>query len=80
MDLLATVRAKQLELVETDQAFAARLRVSKACWIKSREGHMPLGMAVLCGTVQAFPELQIEVLQFMRQWRSNRRRRRSTAA
>lgn len=79
MDLLTAVRAKQKELKKTDALFAAKLRVSKACWIKTREGILPIGMSVLCGIVQEFPDLQVEALQYMREWRRERRPRRAVA-
>lgn len=82
MDLLAKLREVQVTLGETDAAFAARLKVSRVCWRKTREGLLPVGMAVLCGVTQdqKLQHLELDAVMYMRQWRTPRGPRRNARA
>jgi transcriptional regulator with XRE-family HTH domain len=75
--LVALLRERQIAGGLTDAQMAARLHVNKATWIRTRQGDLPVGLTVLCGIMQrdSYPDLAVEVLEFLRTYNGWRKRR-----
>ena len=58
--------AKQAELELDDQAFAARIGVSRAAWSMVRAGKRRMGQKTLGGVMRAFPRLTDDCLTYLR--------------
>ena len=65
--LIELLQARQRELGLSDGAFARRLGVSRSLWIAVRSGRRAVGLNLLRGVVRAFPDLDDEVLDYLRE-------------
>jgi len=61
------LKNRQQELQASNAEFACRLGISRPLWIAVRVGRRAVGMGLLSGVVNAFPDLDDEVLVFLRQ-------------
>lgn len=66
MSLLEALKQKQVEAGLSDVGFARSLGVSRSLWYFTRRGEMGIGEKVLHGTLWAYPDLNREVLQWLR--------------
>lgn len=64
--LLEVLKSKQRQLELSDAAFARRLNVTRQHWQMTRTGDLQISERILRGVVGAFPELQADVLLFLR--------------
>lgn len=64
----------------SDRAFAAKLGISKALWVMTRQGDVPVGISVLAGVVREFGDLKNEVLEVLREHRPGRRNKKDSSA
>jgi len=64
--LLDSLKTKQQELGLSDREFAERLGVPRVTWTCTRLGHKRIGETMLAAVARAFPELDREVLLFLR--------------
>jgi predicted transcriptional regulator len=67
--LLDALIKRQRTLNLSDQAFAAKLGVSKSLWVMTRRGDIPVGMSLLAGVVREFGDLRNEVLNALAEYR-----------
>ena len=65
--LIELLQARQRELGLSDGAFARRLGVSRSLWIAVQSGQRAVGLRLLRGVVRAFPDLDDDVLAFLRE-------------
>ncbi|RLC62430.1 MAG: hypothetical protein DRI48_09555 [Chloroflexi bacterium] len=65
--MIEALIARQRELKLSDGEFARRLGVSRTLWVAVRTRKRAVGMRLLRGTIQAFPDLERDVLAFLRQ-------------
>jgi hypothetical protein len=63
--LIQAVMTKQYELGETDLEFSRRLGISRQAWQLVRTERGRPGHRTLKGIVQAFPDLQFEILAYL---------------
>ncbi len=76
--LLDALVNQQRTLQLSDRAFASKLGISKALWIMTRQGNVPIGISLLSGVVREFGDLRNEVLDALAEHRAghgNRKRR-----
>ena len=64
--LLDSLKTKQQELGLSDREFAEKLGVPRVTWTCTRLGYKRIGETILVAVVRAFPELEREVLLFVR--------------
>ncbi len=64
--LIERLITRQRELGLTDGEFARRLGISRTLWWAIRTGQRAMGLRSLRGIVRAFPDLDDEVLAFLR--------------
>ncbi len=64
--LLETLLQKQRDLGLTDAQFAAELQLSRPFWTNVRKENRRITVAVLRATLKRFPELEPEVLDFLK--------------
>lgn len=65
--LLDQLIERQKTLGLSDDEFARQLRISRQLWQKTRTGEQEIGESVVLGVTARFPELQGDVLIFLRQ-------------
>ena len=65
MDLLRVLKSEQG--TQSDSQFAARLGVSKALWVRTRMGDMPIRWTIGAAIVARFAHLTPELMVYMRQ-------------
>ena len=58
--------ARQSELKLHDGEFAARIGISRPLWVQVRSGSKAVGLQLLQGVARAFPDLDDQVLAFLR--------------
>lgn len=51
---------------ESNSRFARRLNVARTLWSQIRNGQRQVGLLLLIGTVQRFPDLEPDVIDFLR--------------
>lgn len=56
----------QIQGDEVDLKFAQRLKVSRSLWLQVKKGTKGIGRTLLTGIINAFPELEPDVLEFLR--------------
>jgi transcriptional regulator with XRE-family HTH domain len=64
--LIDLLEAKRKELGLSDAAFARRLGVSRPLWSATRSGTRAVNITLLRGVVRAFPEMDGDVLNYLR--------------
>lgn len=64
--LLDSLKRKQQELGLSDREFAERLGVPRVTWTCTRLGYKRIGETMLVAAARAFPELEQDVLLFLR--------------
>ena len=65
MSLLYELMKKQGE--QSDREFAMRLGISRQLWQMTRRGQRRIGESLLLAIPVTFPELQAELLMFLRE-------------
>jgi len=63
--LIEKLKEKQTKERLSDYGFADKLSVSHQLWQMTRTGKREIGLAVLQGTIRAYPELDRDVLIFL---------------
>jgi hypothetical protein len=76
---LAALVKQQRTLCLSDRAFAGKLGISKALWIMTRQGDVPVGISLLAGVVREFGELRNEVLDVLAEHRAGHHNKQDTA-
>jgi len=66
----------QIQGAETDSKFAQRLQVSRSLWVQVTKGTKGIGRTLLTGIINAFPELEPEILEFLRNNENSQAKRR----
>ena len=64
--LVEMLAARQQELKQPDGAFSRKLGICRTMWVATRSGKRQVGLALLRGVARAFPDLDGEVLAFLR--------------
>ena len=64
--LVEQLETRQKELGLTDAEFARTLRISRPLWWMTRNGKRRVNVMLLCGVAQAFPEMDGQILDFLR--------------
>ena len=64
--LITHLQKLQQEMQASDSKFARLLGVSRPLWSMIRRGQRPVYMALLRGVVRSFPEMDKEVIEFLR--------------
>lgn len=64
--LVDTLKAKQAQSGMDDEAFAAKIGVSRPAWSMVRAGKRQMGDKVLSGVMKAFPSLSDDCLAYLR--------------
>ncbi|HEX8229032.1 MAG TPA: hypothetical protein VF826_06935 [Chloroflexia bacterium] len=77
--LLDALVNQQRTLRMSDRAFASKLGISKALWIMTRQGDVPVGISLLAGVVREFGELRNEVLDVLAEHRAGHHNKKDTA-
>ncbi len=67
--LVAQLSARQAALGLTDIEFARLLRISRPLWWMTRNGNRRVNTMLLSGIVNAFLDLDEEVLKSLRAWK-----------
>ncbi|MDQ5825064.1 MAG: hypothetical protein M3441_12780 [Chloroflexota bacterium] len=78
--LLDALVNQQRTLQLSDRAFANKLGISKALWIMTRQGDVPVGISLLAGVVREFGDLRDEVLDALAEHRAGYHNKKDTAA
>lgn len=50
----------------SDQVFANRLKIARSSWTLTRLGNQGVGISLLAGVATAFPEMEQDILAFLR--------------
>jgi transcriptional regulator with XRE-family HTH domain len=64
--LVEKLEAKRKELNLSDADFARLLGISRPLWSATRSGNRAVSIALLRGVAQAFPEVDGDVLRYLR--------------
>ena len=65
-NLIEALQARQCAQRLSDGQFARLLTVHRTTWVLIKTGARPVNLALLCGVVRAFPDLDNWVLAFLR--------------
>jgi len=65
--LIQTLKDRQQKLKANNTEFARRLGISRPLWVAVQAGRRAVGVELLRGVVNVFPDLDDEVLAFLRQ-------------
>ena len=76
--LLDALVKQQRTLKLSDRAFASKLGISKALWIMTRQGDVPVGISLLAGVVREFSDLRNEVLEALAEHGARHRNKKDT--
>lgn len=65
--LIEAIEERKRALGWTDEALARALGVSRPLWSQIRSGKRRLTLDVVCGILRAFPDLEEQVLAFLKE-------------
>lgn len=68
-DLIEAVEERKRMLGWTDESLARALGVSRPLWSQVRSGKRRMTLDVVRGILQAFPDLEAQVIAFLREGR-----------
>jgi transcriptional regulator with XRE-family HTH domain len=68
-DLIEAVEERKRSLGWTDESLARALGVSRPLWSQVRSGKRRMTLDVVRGILQAFPDLEAQVIAFLREGR-----------
>ena len=68
-NLLAKLISRQRQARFTDQCFAGKLGIARSLWTETRNGTRPIGLALLKGAYNLYPELGCDILLFIKDGR-----------
>ena len=71
MELVKTLRNKQEHEKMNDTCFAKKLGISRSLWVLTQVGKREIGFTLLRAIVQHYPELIIDVIDFLKNGASN---------